>query len=232
MTNKSPTTRRFIRAMAVAFRNGAQSFKEYYDNEHDPMTRDALTQAFNRLTFERRRSALSTYSLILLDLDNFKSINDSYGHQAGDHVLRTVGSALRLGSGDRVFRVGGEEFAVLLAGCSAEDAGRVAERLVNRVAELEILEGRPVTVSAGVAWSGDPALHEKTYREADRALYRAKLAGKNRVERFVEQEATHEPIVRLRVAETRAAETRAAARPTSRPEPLSSCGPSADSRSA
>ena len=177
--------------MAVAFRNGAQSFREYYDNEHDPMTRDALTQAFNRLTFERRRSALSTYSLILLDIDNFKLINDSYGHQAGDHVLRTVGSALRLGSGDRVFRVGGEEFAVLLAGCSARDALTVAERLVRRVAELEVLEGHPVTISAGVAWSGNPATHEATYRDADKALYQAKLTGKNRVVRF---QATSEDV--------------------------------------
>ena len=221
MTNKSPT-RRFLRAMAVAFRNGAQSFREYYDNEHDPMTRDALTQAFNRLTFERRRSALSTYSLILLDIDNFKLINDSYGHQAGDHVLRTVGSALRLGSGDRVFRVGGEEFAVLLAGCSARDALTVAERLVRRVAELEVLEGHPVTISAGVAWSGNPATHEATYRDADKALYQAKLTGKNRVVRFqaTSEDVEAEPLTRLRVATTRT---------TPRP---SACGPSSAQRSA
>lgn len=219
MTTKSPT-RRFLRAMAVAFRNGAQSFREYYDNEHDPMTRDALTQAFNRLTFERRRSALSTYSLILLDIDNFKTINDSYGHQAGDHVLRTIGSALRLGSGDRLFRVGGEEFAVLLAGCNARDALTVAERLVKRVAELEVLEGHPVTVSAGIAWSGNPATHEETYRDADKALYRAKLTGKNRVVRF---QADDEPIARLRVATTRA---------TPRPSSPASFSPSSETRSA
>lgn len=170
--------------MVVAVRNGAMSFRDYYDNEHDPMTRDLLTQAYNRPTFERRRKSLSTYSLILLDIDNFKQINDTYGHQVGDKVLSGVGSALRLGSGDQVFRVGGEEFAVLLAGCSASDAARVAERLVERVARLDVLEGQPVTVSAGVAWSGDPASHEATYRHADRALYQAKLSGKNRVERY------------------------------------------------
>ncbi|MBL4849574.1 MAG: GGDEF domain-containing protein [Planctomycetes bacterium] len=229
MSKKSPT-RRFIRAMAVAFRNGAQSFKEYYDNEHDPMTRDALTQAFNRLTFERRRSALSTYSLILLDLDNFKHINDSFGHQAGDHVLRTVGSALRMGSGDRVFRVGGEEFAVLLANCTAEDAGRVAERLVLRVAELEVLEGHPVTVSAGVAWSGDPATHEETYRDADRALYRAKLAGKNRVEYF---DPESEPIaVESQAPKVGTPIKIPATRVTPRPSSFLPCAPAVGSRSA
>ena len=201
MTQQQQSTRRFIRAMVVAVRNGAQSFRDYYDREHDPLTRDALTQAYNRPTFERRRKALTTYSLILLDIDNFKTINDTYGHQVGDHVLRTVGSALRLGSGDQVFRVGGEEFAVLLAGCSASDAARVAERLVRRVAQLEVLEGHQVTVSAGVAWSGEPAAHEATYRQADRALYQAKLSGKNRVERFQGERADQG---RLEAVKTRA----------------------------
>jgi diguanylate cyclase (GGDEF)-like protein len=179
---KKSSTRRFMRALVVAVRNGAQSFSDYYEREHDPLQRDGLTQVYNRPTFDRRRERLSTYSLILLDIDNFKQINDSHGHAVGDIVLRAVAGALRLDSGDRVFRVGGEEFAVLLASCGPVDAAKVANRLVKCVRDLDL--DVPVTVSAGVAWAGTPTDHERTYRRADRALYHAKLTGKNRVARY------------------------------------------------
>ncbi|HBP22371.1 MAG TPA: hypothetical protein DEA08_31895 [Planctomycetes bacterium] len=178
------STRRFLRALVVAVRNGAQSFADYYEREHDPLTRDGLTHVFNRPTFDRRIKKLDTYSLILLDIDDFKSINDTYGHAVGDQVLRAVAGALRLTSGDRVFRIGGEEFAVVLVNCSSNDASKVAERLVRRVREEVEIDGRPVTVSAGVAWAGRPGEHERVYRMADRALYHAKLSGKDRVSRY------------------------------------------------
>lgn len=180
----SSSTGRFFRAIAVAVRNGAQSFKDYYNTEHDPLTRDALTKVFNRPMFERRRKKLYSYALILLDVDNFKSINDNYGHSQGDIVLREVASSLRLNSGDQVFRIGGEEFAVLLANCDMEGAISVAKRLCERVSRLELIEDRQVTVSAGVAWAGDPTEHDATFKRADRALYHAKSTGKNRVIRF------------------------------------------------
>jgi diguanylate cyclase (GGDEF)-like protein len=170
---------RLVRALGVAFKNGALSFRDYLDGEHDPLARDRLTRTYNRPQFERRRQRLRTYALILLDVDRFKSINDRFGHDVGDRVLTAVGAALRLSSGDRVFRVGGEEFAVLLAGCSARDAEKVAARLCGTVRGLDI--GFPVTVSAGVAWCGDPRDHEVVYRQADRALYLAKSSGRDRV---------------------------------------------------
>lgn len=176
--------RKFFQACAVAVKAGAVSFRDYLDHEVDPLTRDMLTKVFNRPQFERRRKGLTTYSLVLLDIDNFKHINDCYGHSQGDVVLRAVAAVLRTSSGDRVFRVGGEEFAVLLANCTAEDAVKVAERLVATVRNLEILEGHPVTISAGVAWCGQPTDHDAVYRRADQALYRAKSTGKNRVARF------------------------------------------------
>jgi len=175
---------RFFRAMAIAFKNGALSFRDYLDREHDPLTRDALTRVFNRPQFERRRKRLASYSLILLDIDEFKRINDTWGHQVGDVVLKAVAGVLRTSSGDQVFRVGGEEFAVLLAGCAAEDAVKVADRLRETVRALDLLEGCPVTVSAGVAWSGVPSDHEAVYRRADVALYHAKCTGRNRVAAF------------------------------------------------
>ena len=181
----SSPTQRFLRAIAVAMKNGAQSFKDYYEREHDPLTRDSLTQVYNRPMFERRRNKLYSYALILLDIDNFKLINDRFGHSVGDLVLKDVAGALRTSSGDRVFRIGGEEFAVLLANCSAEDATGVAQRLCERVRSLDVIEGYPVTVSAGVAWAGDPTEHEATFRQADKALYHAKQTGKDGVSRFV-----------------------------------------------
>lgn len=177
-------TGRFFRAVAVAFRNGAQSFRDYYEREHDPLTRDALTSVYNRPAFERRRKKLYSYALLLIDIDNFKHINDNYGHSKGDVVLRAVGSSLRTSSGDRVFRIGGEEFAVLLANCSAEDAIKVAQRLCDKVRGLKLLENRPVTVSVGVAWACDPTEHDDTFKRADQALYLAKRSGKGRVARF------------------------------------------------
>jgi diguanylate cyclase (GGDEF)-like protein len=183
----SSPTQRFLRAIAVGFKNGAQSFREYYEREHDPLTRDSLTRVYNRPMFERRRKKLYSYALILLDIDNFKAINDTFGHQVGDEVLQEVASALRVSSGDRVFRIGGEEFAVLLAKCGPEDAANVATRLCEKVRGLDVLGGEPVTVSAGVAWAGDPTEHDQTFKRADKALYHAKATGKNRVARYLPQ---------------------------------------------
>ncbi|MEZ0230113.1 MAG: GGDEF domain-containing protein [Planctomycetota bacterium] len=181
---------RMFSALGVALKNGAFSFREYYRAEIDPLTRDPLTLAWNRHHFERRRQATSRYALLLLDIDNFKQINDTLGHSAGDVVLRAVGRALRTSAGDRVFRVGGEEFAVLLCGCSPQDAVKVAERLRQTVCDLDLLDGWPVTVSVGVAWTGPwietPAEHDGVYKKADRALYYAKWRGKNRVALFDE----------------------------------------------
>jgi diguanylate cyclase (GGDEF)-like protein len=179
---------RILSALGIALKNGAVSFREYYKAEIDPLTRDPLTMAWNRHHFERRRQATTRYALLLLDIDNFKKINDTHGHSAGDMVLRAVGRALRTSAGDRVFRVGGEEFAVLLVGCAPHDAVKVAERLRQKVSELEIFENWPVTVSVGVAWTGPwietAAEHDGVYKKADKALYYAKWRGKNRVALF------------------------------------------------
>src|SRR5207237_9046630 len=134
----------------------------------DPLTRDPLTLTWNRPHFERRRKAAPRYSLLLIDIDNFKQINDTFGHHAGDVVLRAVAGALRTSAGDRVFRVGGEEFAVLLPGCSPENALKVAERVRATVRSLELLDGAPVTVSVGVAWTGAVVDHDSVYKKADK----------------------------------------------------------------
>jgi diguanylate cyclase (GGDEF)-like protein len=214
---------RVFSALGVALKNGALSFREYYSTEIDPLTRDPLTLAYNRPHFERRRKAEARYALLLLDIDNFKKINDSYGHSAGDVVLRAVARALRTSAGDKVFRVGGEEFAVLLAACSPQDALKVAERLRSTVQKLEILDAAPVTVSVGVAWTGpwieSAAEHDSVYKKADRALYYAKWRGKNRVAIFDDCPKTDEPAPPAPVATVlaRGSKTTRSSRATIRP---------------
>ena len=125
----------------------------------------------------------------MLDIDLFKSINDSYGHAAGDEVLREVARRIRAGlrPDDRLGRLGGEEFAVLLAACPAVAANEVAERIRRSVAEQPVFIRAdlsvPVALSIGVACgAGSPASTlDSLLADADAALYVGKNGGRNRV---------------------------------------------------
>ncbi|RME72688.1 MAG: diguanylate cyclase, partial [Planctomycetota bacterium] len=139
-----------------------------------------------------------------IDLDNFKAINDSYGHTAGDEVLRGVARILRttLRKCDLVARWGGEEFVALLPGATAEGAGRAIERALERLRETPFeLDGEPVhvTFSAGVIEIESELPVEQALAAADRRLYAAKEAGRNRV--VVSEPAGDRPRHRLVVAE-------------------------------
>ena len=158
--------------------------------------RDALTGLFNRRHFqdilavelERARRAPSPTSLILMDVDKFKGINDTHGHATGDRVLRRVAEQIGLGlrRPDVACRYGGEEFTVLLPGSDSRSAENVAERLRSHVEDITATAlGEPVsvTISLGVAtipagerWDADTLIDR-----ADQALYAAKKAGRNRV---------------------------------------------------
>jgi diguanylate cyclase (GGDEF)-like protein len=153
---------------------------------------DVLTGLPNRRGMELRfddlrASAVQTSSplaLLLCDLDMFKSINDAHGHQRGDAVLTAAAEAIRhcLRPTELVFRVGGEEFLVLVAGCGPEGALSVGERVRGAV-ESARPGGLPVTCSVGVgAATGAEIDFDGMFGAADRALYEAKRAGRNRVE--------------------------------------------------
>lgn len=159
-------------------------------------TTDELTGVANRRQFlaqaEAELARVQRFgqpaALLMLDLDHFKRINDTHGHAAGDAFLKgfaaTVRDALR--QVDSVGRLGGEEFAVLLTGCESGDALLFAERLRQLVADLKVSFDRleiAVTVSIGIA-SMQPAdvSAAQALERADAALYRAKAAGRNRVE--------------------------------------------------
>ena len=149
---------------------------------------DTLTRLPNRRAFElaltRELSRAERYgtpfSLVLVDLDRFKQINDTLGHDHGDEVLRRVARFLVEGvrREDVVARWGGEEFALLLPSTRASDALRLAERLRQALEDLDL----GVTASFGVAEYLPGESEEALFRRADQALYRAKERGRNRVE--------------------------------------------------
>jgi diguanylate cyclase (GGDEF)-like protein len=153
---------------------------------------DGLTGLKNSRAFREALTSAGSFasrmdhplSLILLDVDHFKSYNDTFGHLAGDDVLRTVGTLLRgqLRLHDLAARYGGEEFAVLLPATDDAAAQIVAERLREAIASHP-WPLRPITASFGVATLavGDPASPPDLVAWADRALYASKRAGRNRV---------------------------------------------------
>lgn len=155
----------------------------------DPLTglmnRGAFDQALER-EFERASRYARPASLILIDLDHFKHVNDTWGHPVGDRVLAQVAAAIRacLRHVDLAGRTGGEEFAVLMPETSPEGAAVAAERLRHAVAGLAMAVGdEPVRVTASVGvvtWSPVFGTAAAMVEAADRTLYRAKGAGRNR----------------------------------------------------
>ncbi len=156
-------------------------------------TRDGLTGLYNRAMFEhlaqkeiaRAQREQRAASLLLLDLDHFKAINDTYGHAAGDQILQTVALLLdrSLRVRDVIGRYGGEEFLVLLPDTNRTGALTVAEHLRAAIAAAKmdvIAPALRITVSIGVAELGGDG-YASLFRRADQALYRAKLAGRDRV---------------------------------------------------
>jgi two-component system cell cycle response regulator len=157
---------------------------------------DPLTSVYNRRYLDAHLKSIVARAIasgkpvcvLIFDIDHFKDINDTYGHAAGDQVLRDFSERLRRGVRgiDLVARYGGEEFVVVMPETDAAFAASVAERLRQDV-ESTPFEGQageqfPVTVSIGLAeWGGMADTAEALFKRADQALYAAKRAGRNRV---------------------------------------------------
>ncbi len=154
-------------------------------------TVDAVTGLFNRRYFEsqveaevqRARRQRQELALLMIDIDDFKRINDTWGHLEGDRALREVADLLR--SGVRIFdvcaRYGGEEFVIVMPGASAEVATHVAERIRRQVEQRSAHDPMPITISIGVGMLRPHDAIEDLIATADRALISAKAAGKNLV---------------------------------------------------
>jgi len=161
---------------------------------HNAASTDPLTGLGNRRALDKATEGLSgrdtSVAVVMIDLDHFKSVNDTHGHSVGDrvllHVAETLQAALR--GDDLGFRIGGEEFVVLLFDCDAEGAQRTAERLRLRIeqAPLELASGTlSVTASLGVSgWNPSHSAGSTSFvhalERADAALYQAKREGRNR----------------------------------------------------
>jgi diguanylate cyclase (GGDEF)-like protein len=158
---------------------------------------DAMTGLANRAYFQNtlertiaecRRNDTS-FALVMIDIDHFKLINDTLGHDAGDHVLRHIGACLteRLRATDSVGRLGGEEFGLLLRDVKPADAFELADELRQRIARCELAYGEAtirITASFGIAqWPDFGPSATDLFRAADRCLYSSKRGGRNRIVR-------------------------------------------------
>ncbi len=172
-----------------------------YDQTKEQARTDALTGLYNRREFglrlaeEHRRAAryAKPYALMMLDIDHFKQTNDTYGHPAGDAVLKTLADILRkqLRDVDLAARYGGEEFVVVFPEISGEAAKKVAERVRRAVAAtpFRLPDGREISVTVSIGVSCYPKCADTpqgVVERADQALYAAKEAGRNRVVMSVE----------------------------------------------
>jgi len=156
---------------------------------------DNLTAVLNRGAFTMLAEAhlaqplepfLVGGSLLVIDVDHFKVVNDRYGHQTGDEVLRQIAICIKakLRATDLIGRIGGEEFAVFLPGASNSQAEAIADRIRRDVIDLGLPEGNakhPVTVSIGGTSFQEKRSYEQLFKVADLCLYEAKGAGRNQV---------------------------------------------------
>lgn len=157
---------------------------------------DALTGIANRGALQSKAPELFkrsdllgvTYTLMLFDIDKFKSVNDTCGHPAGDYVLREIAAVIRdklIRGNDFFARAGGEEFALLLLGSPPKQAEEIGERIRATIESHNfVFEGAkiPVTISIGIAFKNEQdSQWESVYERADKALYHSKNSGRNRV---------------------------------------------------
>jgi diguanylate cyclase (GGDEF)-like protein/putative nucleotidyltransferase with HDIG domain len=210
--------------LATALLGPLVAISLYQRSQHRALTAmrlaltDPLTGLGNHRHFhERLQRELSiaqekgaTLTLCFIDIDDFKRINDRFGHPAGDDVLSQV--AARLRQGGEGFRLGGDEFAILLPRFDEPSALAAAHSIVNRISAIDLGEMGPLTVSAGVATYPDHgAERDELIRLADNALYWAKEHGKNRVRVSRADVVELSDLKRLAVGRDRAARFRAAA---------------------
>lgn len=185
--HETQTIEHLLCALVYPLRNALTYLSALRAAHKDSLTgvnnRSALDSALVREVDMARRHHTSL-SLIMMDIDRFKSINDTYGHTAGDEIIKAftgvVDTVIR--KSDMLFRFGGEEFVVLLSNTTRAGAILLAERIRQAVEQSMITTGHqivPITVSLGVANLGPADTHQSLFEKADKALYNAKSEGRN-----------------------------------------------------
>ncbi|NTV50072.1 MAG: GGDEF domain-containing protein [Geobacteraceae bacterium] len=183
----------FLISVAAYFSQAIKNAQEH-GRMKDLAMRDGLTELFNRRIFDEtlaqkvKNQDMRPVSLLIIDLDNFKQVNDTFGHPAGDQVLKTVARILKEScrGQDLVARFGGEEFAIILSQTKAATAHAIAQRIRNRLSKTVFtFDDRPLHMTASIGLAtcqeGNTIFTSNLVKQADRALYQAKSSGKNRV---------------------------------------------------
>lgn len=145
---------------------------------------DGLTNIYNRRSFDTdlaNRIAIPSLTLVIFDIDHFKEINDTYGHQAGDDILKNLTLLIRanLREEDQLYRIGGEEFAILTYKQNIVDTEQLVSRLLLKVSEYDFNISKPVHISAGIAMQSGNDTPLTLFKRSDDALYQAKEEGRN-----------------------------------------------------
>lgn len=153
-----------------------------HEAEHDPLT-DLLNRGvFNKL-LDIHEKGDEAYALLIIDVDSFKTVNDTYGHATGDAILRRVSDLLRttFRSMDHICRIGGDEFAIIMVGMSSAHRDNILEKItaINYMLAHPSTDIPKVSVSVGVAFSDRENPSDSIFKDADKALYRTKADGKN-----------------------------------------------------
>jgi len=191
-----------IGSTILKYENRDLADQKFFEQIHRLATIDSLTSLNNRFRITellseeiaRKHRYPGCLSLLMIDIDDFKSLNDTYGHLLGDQAIQTVASVLKrnLRKQDKAGRLGGEEFLVVLPSTDLKGAATLANRIcrdLEKSVAKELRLKRAVTVSIGVAsCPGENMEQDKLLDLADRALYRAKGRGKNRVELWCEKD--------------------------------------------
>ncbi|MCU7810403.1 MAG: GGDEF domain-containing protein [Candidatus Thiodiazotropha sp. (ex Notomyrtea botanica)] len=162
-----------------------------YSELHKQAITDKLTGLYNRTLLQdsleqaihQAHRTNTAFTLIIMDIDHFKEINDELGHDMGDHVLVQLGAFLKdsFRQSDKVFRLGGEEFLTLVYNTDEANSANIAEKLRRNIENLSLLPNRKITVSIGVAGLGSVKGWRQWMKTCDENLYEAKNSGRNRV---------------------------------------------------
>ena len=183
----------------IARVQSALRYKQQHDKLKEMASKDGLTGLFNHALlmdlfskeYKKQERNLGELNFVMLDIDYFKKVNDTYGHTAGDIILKELSDILIKASrnGDIVGRYGGEEFSIVLPETSAENAYKLCERIRATVESTEFYTGKEnirITISMGLYCKeiNDNISSDDMIKSADKALYAAKQAGRNRVEIF------------------------------------------------